>query len=358
MLLTGYLVRRLCSVVFVIFVVVSCSFFLIRLMPGNPMQVLYAQLQKQGNLTPDEISKQVQVYYGMLPHGPIFDQYLQYMWHAVHGNFGVSIMDPTHTVAQIIAQALPWTVFISGCALLISFVIGSAVGTMMAVAGRRPLGKILTIAATLFSAIPSYVTALILIWQVAAIHHLFPTQGAYSSGVTPGLNFPFLASAIDHAILPITAETIAACGGWALWMKGSTVSTLGADYIRASESWGLKRLRINQTYVARNSMLPLVTNLALSLGTMFGAGLFVETYFTYPGVAYYMVQAVDNRDYPLMMGCFILLTTAVVVANFAIDLLYPIIDPRIARPGGAAQRAGARSRAAAEAPPVGPGVAA
>lgn len=348
--MTGYILRRTASVIFVIFVVVSGSFFLIRMMPGNPMQVLYAQLQKQGNMTPLEISQQIKVFFGVQPHGPIVDQYFQYMWNVMHGNLGRSVMDPSHTVAAIIKQALPWTIFVVGSALFVSFVTGTAVGTLMAVAGGRALGKILTVIATLFSAIPSYVTALLLIWQLAAIHHFFPAQGAYSSGVKAGFNVAFLGSVADHAILPIIASTVAAFGGWALWMKGSTVSTLGADYIRASESWGLTRRRINQTYVGRNSMLPLVTNLALSLGTMFGAGLFIETFFTYPGIAYYMVQAVNNRDYSLMMGCFILLTTAVVVANFVIDLLYPLVDPRIARAGVQARKAAVRRRTAVEAP--------
>lgn len=302
------------------------------------MQVLYAQLQKQGNMTPLEIAQEIKVYYGVQPHGSVLSQYFQYMWNAAHGNFGRSILNPADTVAAIIKQALPWTVFIVSSALLISFVAGTAVGTVMAVAGGRAIGKVLTMIATLLSSIPSYVTALLLIWQVAALHGIFPAQGAYSSSVTAGFNAAFLGSVLDHAVLPITAGVVTAFGGWALWMKGSTISTLGADYIRASESWGLSRRRITQTYVGRNSMLPLVTNLALSLGTMLGADLFIETYFTYPGIAYYLVYSVDNRDYSVMMGCFILLTTAVVVANFAIDLAYPLIDPRIARVGGHARR--------------------
>jgi peptide/nickel transport system permease protein len=353
----AYILRRSLVVIFVIFIVVSGSFFLIRMMPGNPMQVLYQQLVKQGGLSPQQIDQQIKVYYGVQQHGALWDQYVQYMWHAAQGNFGRSITDPTHTVAQIIKQALPWTIFIVASALLVSFVLGTAVGTIMAVAGERALGKVLTTVTTLFSAIPSYVTALLLIWQLAAIHSLFPIQGNYASGVTPGYNLAFLGSVLYHAILPIIASTIGAFGGWALWMKGSTVSTLGADYIRAGESWGLTKRRINQTYIGRNSMLPLVTNLALSLGTMFGGGLFIETFFTYPGIAYYMVQAIGNRDYPLMMGCFIVLTTATVVANFVIDLLYPFIDPRIARVGGQARKAAARRRAVAGAA-VGTGAAA
>lgn len=344
----GYIVRRSLACLFVIYVVISGSFFLIRAMPGNPMQVLYQTLSKQNpQMTPLELDQQIKVYYGIVPHGPVLSQYFQYLANAVHGNFGRSIIDPSHTVAGIIKQALPWTLFICSASLLVAFILGIIVGTVMAAFNKGIVAKVLTVITSFFSSIPSYVTALLLIWQVAAIHHLFPTQGAYSSSVTPGFSAAFFGSVINHAILPIVASLIGGFGGWALMMKGSTISTLGADYIRASQSWGLTRRRITQSYIGRNSMLPIVTNLALALGTLFGGSLFIETFFTYPGIAYYMVQAIDNRDYSVMMGCFIVLTSATVIANFVVDLLYPLVDPRIKRAGSGASRAAQRRRAAA-----------
>lgn len=354
----AYVVRRTVACIFVVFVVVSMSFFLIRLMPGNPMQVLYQQLVKQGGMTPLEINKQISVYYGMQPHGPVLSQYFRYLANAAQGNFGRSIMDPSHSVAQIIKQALPWTVFICSASLMVAFILGIVVGTVMAAFSKGIVAKVLTLITSFFSSIPSYVTALLLIWQVAALHHLFPTQGAYSPNVTAGFNLAFFGSVLNHAVLPIVASLVGGFGGWALMMKGSTVSTLGADYIRASQSWGLTKRRITQTYIGRNSMLPIVTNLALALGTLFGGSLFIETFFTYPGIAYYMVQAIDNRDYSLMMGCFILLTTATVFANFLVDLLYPLVDPRIARAGSGARRAAQRRRSAAQEAVAQPGAAA
>jgi peptide/nickel transport system permease protein len=343
----SYIVRRSLTSLFVIFVVVSGSFFLIRMMPGNPMQVLYQQLAQQGALTPAEIESQIKVYYGLQPHGPLLSQYFQYLADVFHGNFGRSITDSTHTVAQIIKQALPWTVFLGAASLLVSFVIGIGIGTIMAVFRKGALAKALTLLTSFFSSVPAYVAALILIWQVAGVHHLFPAQGAYSPNVPAGFNLAFIGSVLDHAVLPVAANVITGFGVWALMMKGSAVSTLGADYIRASESWGLTSRRIAQTYIGRNSMLPIVTNLALAVAALFGGALFVETFFTYPGVAYYMVQAIDNRDYPVMMGCFIVLTSATVLANFLVDLAYPLVDPRIARPGGGARRAAERRRSAA-----------
>jgi peptide/nickel transport system permease protein len=343
-----YIVRRFLASLLVIFVVLTGSFFLIRLLPGNPAQLLQQQLLQEGGLTPQEIQSQLKIYYTILPHGPLLSQYVQYLGNVAHGNLGRSLTDPTHTVAQVINGALPWTILLGAVSLLVAFVIGILVGTIMAVFRKGVVAQVLTVATSFFSSIPVYVVALILIWQVAGVHHLFPTQGAYDPDVAAGFNWPFIANVADHLVLPVAANVITGFGGWALMMKGSAATTLGADYIRASESWGLTRRRITQTYIGRNSMLPIVTNLALALGSMLGGAVFVETFFTYPGIGYYLVEAIGNRDYPVMMGCFILLTTATVLANFLVDVLYPLIDPRIARPGGASRAAERRREAVAE----------
>jgi peptide/nickel transport system permease protein len=212
----------------------------------------------------------------------------------------------------------------------------------------------MTFIVSLLSSIPNYLVAIALIYFLTDLHPVFPLGGAYSARVDPGLNFPFINSVIAHAILPIAAYVITGFGGWALTMKGSVTTILGSDYVRAAQSWGLSKRRVTQSYIGRNSLLPMVTSLALSLGYMFGGSVFIETFFTYPGVGYYLVNAVNGRDYSLMMGCFILITIAVVVSNFAVDILYPLVDPRIARVGGPkkASPASAKELAAEQATPV------
>lgn len=350
-----YLIRRALLSLFVIFVVVSGSFFLIRLMPGNPMDVIYQQLVQQG-LSPVEIQQRIQVIYNIQPHQPLILQYLSYLRSAAQGNLGNSVLSPGTSVVSVIAGAIPWTILVVAVSLIISFVIGVVVGMIMASYANRPIGKIATLVVTLLSAVPNYLLALVLIYVLADIHHIFPSTGPYSPDVEPGLNGPFIASVANHAVLPIIASTVTSFGGWALAMKGSVVGTIGSDYIRAGEAWGLTQRRIVQTYIGRNSMLPMVTSLALALGSMFGGSVFVENIFSYPGLGYYLVHSVTSRDYTEMMGCFILITVAVVVANFAVDLLYPIIDPRIARVGDAgAARAAKRRRTRAESSSAGVG---
>lgn len=338
-----YILQRLVWTAAVVYFVISLSFFMIRIMPGSPMLALEEQLELQGGLSFQQIQARVQELYAITPKAPLWQQYVSYIWNALHVNLGQSISDPGKSVISIIASALPWTIFVVALAILISFIIGVAVGSFMATSGDRRTGKATTIVSSLLSAIPNYIVAIVLLYVLADVYHIFPIGGAYSAGDVPGLNLNFVGSALDHAVLPITAYVITSFGGWALAMKGSATPVLGEDYVRAAQARGLSPRRVRRSYVGRNSMLPMVTSLALSLGFMFGGSVFIETYFTYPGIGYYLIQAVNNRDYTLMMGCFILITISVVVSNMLVDLLYPLIDPRVARPSVSKGRAPARA---------------
>ena len=329
---TSYLAKRLAMAIFTIYVVISLSFFMIRLMPGNAMEYLEAQMTQEGGMSPQEIQAKVQAIYGIMPTGPLWNQYLQYVGNAFRGDLGNSITNPGVSVVSIIAGALPWTVFAVSVALMISFVLGLVLGTIMATFPKGWFAKLITGVTSFTSAIPNYLVAIVLLYFFADQHAWFPLDGAYRRGLTPGFNWPFIQSALQHAILPIQPYVIVSFGGWSLIMKGSVVTTLGADYVRAAESWGLSSRRVTQSYIGRNSMLPMVTNLALSIGFLVGGSVFVETFFNYPGMGYYLINAVNSRDYSLMMGCFILITVSVVFANLLVDLMYPLVDPRIASP--------------------------
>jgi peptide/nickel transport system permease protein len=350
--MASFIAKRLALALVTIYVVITLSFFMIRLMPGSAMSYLQAQLSAQGGLSTGEIAARVQEAYNITPHGPLWQQYLGYVGNSFRGNFGTSIINPGRTVLSVIAGALPWTLLIVGLALLISFAIGMIVGTLIAAFPDSVLSKIATGVVSFLAAVPNYIVALVLIYVIADRDHLLPASGPYSLTATPGWNFPFIGSVLQHAVLPVLSYVIVAFGGWALTMKGSVTTILGADYVRAGESWGLSRWRVTRSYIGRNAMLPMVTNLALSLGYMFGGSVFIETFFIYPGLGYYLINSVQQRDYSVMMGCFILITVAVVVANLVVDLVYPLVDPRIMSPGMARRTeltAGGRAVAAGSA---------
>ena len=351
----SYILKRAIMSVIIVFVVVSLSFFMIRLMPGNAVDALQAQLVTQGGLTPTQIQQRIQAVYGLTPDSSMWTQYVQYLGNLFRGDFGYSIVNPDKSVASIIANSLPWTIFIVAVSLLVAFLVGITVGTVMAVFRDSRIGKVLTFLSSLLSSVPNYLAAIALIYFLVDLHPIFPLGGAYAAEVTPGLSVAFIKSVFMHSVLPVIAYVITGFGGWALTMKGSVTTILGADYVRAAQSWGLSKRRVTQSYIGRNSLLPMVTSLALSLGYMFGGSVFIETFFSYPGLGYYLVNAVNGRDYPLMMGCFILITIAVVVSNFAVDVLYPLVDPRIARVGGPKREAaGAREAATEDVDEAGP----
>ncbi|GAA2756356.1 ABC transporter permease [Actinopolymorpha rutila] len=328
-----YVVKRLVMAFAIVYFVVSLSFFMIRLMPGNPMSALEAQLQKQGGMSPEEIQQRVQAIYGLTPNEPLGRQYVDYIWNALHGDLGNSISDPGESVVHVIANAAPWTIFIVGSSLVISFVAGIAIGALMAAFQNSAFAKVMTFVVSFLSAVPNYLVAIVLLYLLTDVHHYFPISGAYSVNITPGFSLGFVGSALYHAILPIAAFVITSFGAWSLSMKGTAVSVLGSEYVRAAESRGLSPRRVAQSYVGRNSLLPQVTGLALSVGFLFGGSVFIEFYFSYPGLGYYLINSINSRDYSVMMGCFLLITSSVVLANFVVDLVYPAIDPRIARPG-------------------------
>lgn len=327
-----YLTKRVIMSLVIIYIVLTMSFFMIRLMPGNPMSALEAQLRVQGGLTDQQIQQRVAAVYGVVPNDPVLVQYKDYLLNILHGNLGVPITNPGTTVTAIIAEALPWTILIVAVSLIISFIIGVAIGSAMASFPDAIMSKVMTFVVSFLSAVPSYLVAIVLLYVLTATYRAFPSGGAYGVDVTPGLNGAYLLSVLYHAILPIVASVITSFGGWALAMKGSAISVLGSEYVRAAESRGLSDRVISRSYVGRNSMLPLITQLALSIGFMFGGSVFVETYFQYPGIGYYMIQSVNQRDYSLMMGCFLLITVSVVITNLLVDLLYPLVDPRIINP--------------------------
>ncbi len=325
-----YVLKRLGISLLIIWVVITISFFMIRLMPGNAIEFMYHQLLMQKTMSPQQALEQVQALYSVNLKAPLIVQYVNYLAGVIHGNLGTSIVFTGAPVSQILANAIPWTVLSVAVSILLSFFLGITIGTMMAYFRRSKISAAVTLLMTFLNAVPNYVVAVILLYLLADLHHVFPTGGAYAATTTPGWNEPFIASVANHLALPVIAYVITAVGGWALGMKSSVVSTLGEEYITAARARGLDDRRILRSYVGRNAILPLATSLGLSLGFMFGGAVFIETLFNYPGIGYYLIQAVDGRDYTLMMGAFILITVAVVAANWLTDLLNQRLDPRSA----------------------------
>jgi len=305
--------------------IITFSFFLIRVIPGGPEDALRERLERQG-YPPEEIENRVELYLGFRPDKPLWQQYIDYVVQLANGNLGQSIRFQ-QSVAEILASAMPWTLFISINAMLFTFTVGISLGAIMAYYEGSRLDVGLTSYSTLMSSIPYYVTAILGLYILSYQMDIFPTGSRYPSGIEPTPTLGFMFGAVEHAALPILSMVLG--GGLAsLGMRGNAIRVLGEDFMRVAEIRGLPDRRISIRYVLHNAVLPMYTGLMLSIAFMFDGSVILERIFSYPGMGWYTLEAVIARDYPLMMGGLLIITFGIVVAMFIADMTYGFIDPR------------------------------
>ena len=322
------MLKRLLLALLTIFFSLSLTFVLMRVMPGDVFYVMATELVEREGIPFDRALEEVRAIYGAVDPGPLHRAYLAYIMRLFRGDLGES-MFLRIPVTRVIATALPWTAFVLSISIVLSFIIGSLLGMIVAWKRKTVLERIITAYTSFTDATPDWITALLLMIIFAMALGWFPMRGAYAIGLTPGFNFPFILSALYHAFLPIMAFTIENLGGWALVMKANVIGVLGEDYIAAAQARGLKKWRIAISYVGRNAVLPPVTTLAITFGGMLGGSVLIETIFAYPGLGYFFAWAIARRDYPLIQGLFLLTIGGVILANLLADLLYSRLDPRV-----------------------------
>ncbi len=324
-----WLIRRIASVIIAVFFTVVISWALLEYSPYSPANYIMQFINPQDFAQkPGLYVSLVQYLNTLRPHGNPFINAVNYIGNILHGNLGVSIVTDV-PVAEIIAQALPWTLFIVTTSIIISFFIGIRLGQKLAYIRGSKTDSTSTVSLSILRAVPVYVYAALLVFVLGFIYHVFPTGGAYSIKVTPGLNFPFIASVLYHAFLPIVTLTLVNLVGWILHMRANTISVLGEDFVNFAEISGVKKNIIESKYIGKNAILPLYTSLIIAIGFSFGGSLFVEQTFSYPGVGNLLITAITSNDYPTEMGVFIILIVAVIVGNLIADLTYSFLDPRV-----------------------------
>jgi peptide/nickel transport system permease protein len=318
------LLRRIAFYIVALWASVTINFIIPRLAPGNPAEALMARFQ--GKLNPAALHA-LEIQFG-ITNESLWDQYWQYLGNLLHGNLGLSITYFPTSVTSVIAQDLPWTLVLVGVSVIISFVLGTLIGMFIAWRRGSIADTVLPPFMILFSAVPYFWLALILLYVLGFKLNLFPLSGGYNSSVSPGLNGDFLASAIGHAILPALTIVISSIAGWMLGMRNTMITTLTEDYVLMAQAKGLPDREVMYAYAARNAILPNITGFALALGFVVGGALFTEMVFSYPGIGYALLQAVQNSDYALVQGIFLVIAIAVLAANFLADLVNTALDPR------------------------------
>jgi peptide/nickel transport system permease protein len=261
---------------------------------------------------------------------PLVEQYFAYLRQVSQGDLGYSIASFPTTVGDLIKQALPWTLGLLLLTTCISWILGSVIGGVVGwFQGRsRSLQALVPIALVLYT-IPYYILAIILLFLLAFLWPIFPITGAYSPGSHVELTPQFASDVLHHATLPALSIVLVSLGWWFLSMRSLIVTVKGEDYITWAEAKGLPTRRIFWAYAFRNALLPQVTGLALSLGQIVGGALVTETIFGYPGVGYLIFSSIKTLDYPVIQGSILLIVVSVATVNLIIDLLYPLVDPRI-----------------------------
>ncbi|HJG53300.1 Dipeptide transport system permease protein DppB (TC 3.A.1.5.2) [Brachybacterium faecium] len=322
-----HLLRKIGFYLVALWAAVTLNFFIPRALPGSPVDAVLAKLALRGPVDP-HTREAIEVMLGADNDRSLIQEYFAYLGGLFTGDLGVSVTYFPTPVSAVVGQSLPWTLILVGLATTFTFLLGMVLGT---VAGWRRgtwLDSLIP-ATTILQAVPYFWLALLFIYVLSVNLGLFPISGGYDyTLVRPAFDYPFLSNAVYYGFLPALTIVLSSLGGWLLGMRNMMVSTLSEDYILTAEAKGLSPRRVMIMYAARNAMLPSVSGFAISLGFVVSGSIVVETVFSYPGVGFTMLQAVQNNDYPLMQGMFLIITVSVLAANLVVDLLYGVIDPR------------------------------
>ena len=320
----NFLLRRLGFYFIAAWAALTLNFFIPRLMPGDPATIIFARFR--GLVKPETIEA-LRKTFG-LNDAPLIQQYFSYLKSMLSGDLGVSIAYYPEKVSTIISSALLWTVFLAGTSLILSFSIGTFLGTVIGWNRNSKLDSFLPPLLAFLGAFPYFWLAMLTLYIFGFELSWFPLGRAYSNDVVPGLNFNFISSMIYHAFLPALTMVFVSIGGWMLSMRNTLISTLGSDYITFAHAKGLSKKTIMLKYAARNAILPNLTGFGMALGFVLSGALLTEIIFSYPGRGYLLLQAVRSQDFPLMQGLFMTITLAVLLANWIVDIAILFFDPR------------------------------
>jgi len=303
------------------------NFMLPRLMPGDPVAAIVSRLaQGMSNATGVQaIYQQYSDLFGT--NQPMLVQFFIYVKNVAQGNFGFSFSQYPRTVADVIKSSIGWTLALQFPAIIVGWVIGNSLGALAAYL-KGGFDKILMPVSLFVSNLPAFGMAIILLVIFGVGLQWFPTSGGYGFDLLPSLSWTFVWSVIVHYQLPFWSIVLIAIGGQAIGMRSMSIYELNADYVKYSRFLGVKDRKI-VGYVFRNAMLPQITGLALSVGTMVGGALFAEIIFSYPGLGTTLLNGVLGQDYPLISASTLIITIMVLSATFLIEILYGVIDPRI-----------------------------
>jgi peptide/nickel transport system permease protein len=326
-----YLIPRFIQYLTLIFIGITVTFIIPRLSPNDPVEAQIAMMMARGNsLDAQSVASMREALtdmYGL--SGSPFQQYVSFWGRLVRGDLGPSLGNFPTPVSEMIGQAMPYTLSLLLTAVIISWIFGNLFGALSSYYPKNRVLSVIEVVGQAVRPIPYYIVAMVLLVVFAFFIPIFPFSGAYPVGTRPNWSLDFILTYLHHAVLPAATLVMVGFGGWFIGMKSLTSNIISEDYVVYAETAGLNEKKILSNYIMRNALLPQLTGLAMSLGTIFSGALIMEVVFGYPGIGSLTMVAVYRNDYSMIMGIAIYSIIGVATAVFLMDLIYPLFDPRV-----------------------------
>ncbi|HWM18538.1 MAG TPA: ABC transporter permease [Ilumatobacteraceae bacterium] len=326
-----FVLKRFAQMIVVIYVGVSTAFLITHLSPINPVDSMLSSITTRSNFSPEAIEEMraaLTDLYGV--DKPLLEQYVNFWQRFLQGgDFGPSLLAFPTPAMTLVMRALPWTVLLLSTSVLITWFLGNLFGGLAGYFQNSRLLKVFGVASMGVQPIPYYIVAFLFLIFFGFVWPVLPISGAYAMDVQSGWNIDFILSVIQHAILPVTSLIVVGFGTWFLGMRALVSNIVNEDYVTYAELAGVPRRRIVFSYVMRNAAVPQLTALALVLGSIFSGTIITEQVYNYPGLGTLLVDAVNTGDNTTVLAVSTVAITAVAVAIFVVDLLHPLLDPRV-----------------------------
>ena len=325
-----FALKRFTQMIIVIFVGVSVAFLVTHLSPVNPVESMLNRITARSNFSPEAIEEMRSALTDMYgADKPLAEQYANFWIRFVQGDLGPSLLAFPTPSMTLVMRALPWTVLLLSISVLVTWTLGNLFGGLAGYFQNNRLLKVFGVAAMGVQPIPYYIVAFLFLIFFGFVWPILPISGAYAMDVEQGWNIDFILSVTQHAILPVTSLIVVGFGTWFLGMRALVSNIVTEDYVTYAELAGVPRRRMVFSYVMRNAAVPQLTALALALGSIFSGTIITEQVYTYPGLGTLLVDAVNSGDSSTVLAVSTVAVAAVAIAIFVIDLLHPLLDPRV-----------------------------
>ncbi|WDR06977.1 ABC transporter permease [Devosia rhodophyticola] len=322
--------KRAAQLLAVVFCGISATFMVTHLSPISPVESALGRMTARSNFAPEAVESMraaLTEMYGV--NEPLINQYFNFWARLVHGDLGPSLIAFPTPAMELVMRALPWTVCLLLTSILITFFVGNVMGALAGYNQNNRFLKAFGVVAMGIQPIPYYIVAFILLVVFGFIWPVLPISGGFAMNVTPGWNLAYIGSVLQHAILPASSLVLVGFGSWFLGMRALVSNIVTEDYVTYAELAGVKRRTIVGSYVIRNAAVPQLTALAMTLGGVFSGTVITEQVFNYPGLGSLLVDAVNGGDFSLVLAVSTVSVAAVAMAIFIVDLLHPLLDPRV-----------------------------